>query len=76
MASYTKTGYLMPGELFTVDGVTIPVVDTDDLKLNGVNQTINEWIRRGRIRLVSAVVNLNTYHIMSPPEKEGNKAGG
>lgn len=74
MAAFTQAGYLSPGKTFTVDGGVTPVAITDTLVLNGVKQTLREWIRRGRISLVSVNVNINTYMVLSTPEKEGQMA--
>lgn len=76
MPNFTNAGKLIAGNTFTVNGGAVLPLDTDSLRLNGVNQTIGEWVRRGRIRRVSNAGFITTFHVLSSPEKEGQKAGG
>lgn len=75
MPAFTNPGYVSPGQTFAVNGGAAAVLDTDTVKINGVNQTVLEWIRRGRIRRSTAAGNVQTFHVLSAPEHEGNKAG-
>lgn len=75
MAAFTVTGYKSPGVTFDVDGGGSAVANTDTLKLNGVKQTVQEWVKRGCIRLSSTTGNVNTYHVLWNPEMVGQMAG-
>jgi hypothetical protein len=71
MPAFVVTGKKIAGNTFTVNGGAANVLPTDTLTINGVKQTVLEWIRRGRIRQVSVAGFVTTYHVLSSPEKEG-----
>lgn len=76
MTKFTKTPKYNPGDMVAVDGVATDVLGTDTLVLHGISLSINEWIRRGRIRPATVAGFVTTYHLMDNPEKEGSQAGG
>lgn len=74
MASFTKTG-IKVGEIFTIDGgAAVPAI-TDTLTLNGIKNSIDNWIKCGVIRPVSTAANVTTYHKMTNSFIVGQQAG-
>lgn len=75
MANFTVTGYKSPGQTFTVTNATAPAV-TDTITLNGVKQTIKEWVRCGVFKFKSTVSTTHTYHISADAAIRGYQASG
>lgn len=75
MAAFTVTGYITPGQTFTVTNATAPA-DTDTIKINGVKQTLANWKKCGVFKFKSTVSTTHTYHLSANPEIVGTQAGG
>ena len=75
MASFTKTG-IKVGEIFTIDGVSAAPVAADTLTLNGVKNSISDFIKCGVIRPVSTSGFVTTYHKMTVTSIVGTQPGG
>lgn len=75
MAAFSVTGYVSPGQTFTVNGGASAVANNDTIRINGVKQTVLEWIRRGFIEFKSNSGNVNTYYTLWNPEMCGQMAG-
>ena len=75
MASFTVSGYLNPGQTFTVTNATAPAL-TDTVVLHGIKQTVSEWTKCGVFSFVGSVSTTHTYHLNCNPEIVGSQAGG
>ncbi len=74
MAAFTASGYLSPGQTFTVTNATAPAI-TDTITINGMKQTIAEWTKCGVIKFVGSVSTTHTYYLMANQSIVGQMAG-
>lgn len=74
MASFTKSG-IKVGEIFTIDGGSAAPASTDTLTLNGIKNSVANWIKCGVIRPVSTSGFVTTYHKMTISSIVGQQPG-
>ena len=74
MAAFTVSGYVSPGQTFTVTNATAPA-DTDTIKVNGVKQTLANWKKCGVFKFKSTVSTTHTYYMQANTEIVGQIPG-
>lgn len=75
MTTFTVSGYKSPGNSFTINGGGAAPAKTDFIVLNGVKQTLAEWIARGILTITGTVSTTSTFYVFANPEMIGQSAG-
>lgn len=77
MASFTIPGKLSPGNNFTISWTTQPV-DTDTLVINGVKDSIANFVKCGIITrtALDTGAKISAYYVFANPEVNGALPNG
>lgn len=77
MANFKAAGQLSPGQSFTITWVTQPV-DTDTLTINGITQSIANFVKAGVLTRTANDTSGKTsaYYLFANPEIVGQIPNG